>query len=434
MKKLFSAAFAVILAVPALSLPAAADTPKLPFTLEAPRNVSMTWLEGNDSDNTIEIHYSQNNSMSEWSTRMGDAHDEVVSELNGMGYDDLWINAQIDWSIDTTDDWHCNQYWETGGYDADYHQHLGDWAWIDCGYSSEIAMSEWIFRWMGNIDDPEDERWYGRHTDDADIPGWKDVLKEGQYEVVKDPDGSHAKIDLTNHTVYTRVRWLVTCRPLEGDDQYVTSDWSELAAIGKDAVKTELLKPGDVAVPKISDLRYNGDEFNSFPVIAFKLAVDETLEKQLAQVSGTQGGISLEVEGRVKGTEQWISLQGDWIVKAGEMTCALQNLAEHETKVEKDTPIELRARYCVSQPEQDDFYTDYSEPLVFGAEEMAVGTENTGTAEVSDAKTTAASANTEQKPEKKSLWWLWLLLLLLVVIAVCVYIFIIKKKNQKKEG
>ena len=50
MKKLFSAAFAVILAVPALSLPAAADTPKLPFTLEAPRNVSMTWLEGNDSD------------------------------------------------------------------------------------------------------------------------------------------------------------------------------------------------------------------------------------------------------------------------------------------------------------------------------------------------------------------------------------------------
>ena len=434
MKKLFSALCAAALAIPALTVPSAADTPQLPFTLEAPRNVAMVWLEGNDSENTIEIHYSQNNSMSEWATRMGDPneHDTVVSELNGMGYDDLWITAQIDWSIDTTDDWHVNQYWETDGYDADYRQHLGDWAWINCSYSAEIVNSEWIFRGMGNIEDPEDQCWYGRHTEDENIPGWKDVLKEGQYEIIKDGDESHAKIDLTKHTIYTRVRWLVTCRPLEGDDKHVTSDWSEPAAIGKDAVKAELLKPGDIAAPKISDLRYNGDEFNGFPVIAFKLAVDETLEKQLTQISGSRGGVSLEVEGRVMGSGEWVSLQGDWIVKAGEMTCALQNLAEQEKKIEKDTPIELRAKYRVSQPEQDDFETEYSEILVFGSEEMTVGTQDVSSDEISEAETTTTTAKAEQKAEKKSLWWLWLLLLLIVIIIVVVVILLLKKKKEKK--
>ena len=433
MKKLISAAFAVILAIPAFSVPSAADTPQLPFTLEAPRNVSMLWLEGNDSENTIEIHYSQNNSMSEWSTRKESEHDTVMSELNKMGYDDLWITAQIDWSIDTTDDWHSNQYWETGGYDADYKQHLGDWAWTECSYSPEITNSTWIFRRMGNIGDPGNELWYGRHTEDEDIPGWKDVLKEGQYEIIKGDDESHAKIDLTKHTIYTRVRWLVTCRPLEGDDKYVTSDWSEPAAVGKGAVQAELLKPGDVAAPKISDLRYNGDEFNGFPVIAFKLAVDETLEKQLTQVSGTRGGISLEVEARVHGKEEWVGLQGDWIVKAGEMTAALQSLAEKESSVKKDTPIELRARYCCAQPEQDDFYSGYSEVLVFGAKDMQVETGAAVTENTAISQTTTLTAAAAAKKKKKSLWWLWLLLILLLLIVIVIVILVVMKKKKEKK-
>ncbi|MBR6106734.1 MAG: hypothetical protein IKQ39_01870 [Oscillospiraceae bacterium] len=432
-KKLYAAACAAMLAIPAMSFPASADTPELPFTLEAPRNVSMVWLDGNDSANTIEIHYSQNNPMSNWSTRKAnpDEYDTVVAELNDMGYDDLWITAQIDWSIDTADDWHVNQYWETGGYDADYKQHLGDWAYTECSYSPEIANSEWIFRGMGNIDDPEDWAWHGSHTDSEDIPGWKDVLKEGQYKVVKGDDESYAVIDLTEHTIYARVRWLVTCRPLEGDDLYVTSEWSEPAAIGKDAVQTEALKPGDVAAPVISDLVYTDEEFNDYPVIAFRLAVDDTLEKQLAQVSGTQGTLWMEVEARKQGSDEWVGLQGDWMIKAGDMEIGLQNLAEAEGSIEKDTPIELRARYWISQADQEDFYTDYSEVLVFGAEAMVVATQAPA-AEESVPETSVTPY--QEAPPTSGAWWIILLILLILLILAIIIVIILKKKKKDKKS
>ena len=372
MKKLIALASAAVIAVSALPLSAAAEETKLPFELSAPKNVSMVWLEGNDSENTIEIHYAQSNEMSAWSSRKGAEHKKVMRELNEMGYDDVWVEAQIDWSIDTQDDWKVNEYWLTGGYDSEYHQHLGDWAYIDFNCSDEITMDGWIFRWMGNIEDPEDSFWYGVHNDDEDIPGWKDVLKEGQYDIIKGEDASHAKIDLTKHTIYTRVRWLVTVRPLEGDDIHIPSEWSEIAAIGKDAEKIEPLKKGDIAAPVISDLRYTKDEFNGYPVIAFKLAVDDKLAAQVAQVSGTRGGISLEVEARVHGTTEWVGLQGDWIVKAGEMTSALQNLGEKYKELKTGTPLELRARYCCDQPERDEFWTDYSEIIGFGWQELEV--------------------------------------------------------------
>ena len=54
-------------------------------------------------------------------------------------------------------------------------------------------MSEWIFRYMGNADDPEDSRWYGRHQDSDDYNGWKDVLREDQYELVDTGDEKNAK-------------------------------------------------------------------------------------------------------------------------------------------------------------------------------------------------------------------------------------------------
>ena len=185
----------------------------------------MQYLDGRDSDNTIEIHYSQNNSMSEWTKRRETDFDAVMKEIGDLGYSDMWIQTQIDWSIDSQDDWHVNDYWLTDGYDKDYHMRLGDWAYISQSYSSETAMSEWIFRSMGNIDDKEDGVWYGRHSDSEDYDGWKDVLKEDQYDVVKGDGESHAKIDLTKHTIYTRVRWLVIARTEEKDIP-VVSDWS----------------------------------------------------------------------------------------------------------------------------------------------------------------------------------------------------------------
>lgn len=380
----------------------------------------MVWLEGNDSENTIEIHYSQNNFMSSWSSRIESEFEKIKEELAADGYDNLWIKTQIDWSIDSQDDWKVNDYWLTEGYDKDFRQHLGDWAYIAQSYSAETAMSEWIFRNMGNIDDPEDRVWYGSHEGGDDYSGWKDVLKEDQYDIIKGEDESRAKIDLDKHTIYARVRWLVTVRPLEGDD----------------------------AAPVISDLRYNGEEFNGYPVVAFKLAVDETLAKQVAQVSGTQGGISLEVEAKVQGSDEWVGLQGDWIVKAGEMTSALLQLAEKEKDVKEGTPIELRARYCCAQPEIDDFFSPWSETITFGSQEMTVTTATVTEAPVTETTvtTTTAAPAPKEKEEEDKCWlcgfcpcplglciFIWIAIIIVVGIVILLIAIKKKKDGNKKE-
>lgn len=421
-----------------------ADGKKFPFELTAPENVSIIYLDGDDSLNTFEIHYSQNNSMSEWSTRKAEpeTYGTVVAELNEMGYDDLWIETQIDWSIDSQDDWKCNEYWITDGYDENFVQHLGEWAYTSQSYSPEISMSEWLFRYMGNADDPEDSRWYGRHQDSDDYNGWKDVLREDQYELVDTGDEKNAKIDLEGHTIYTRVRWLVTCRPLEGEDIKVTSDWSEIAAVGKDAETFEPLKNGDIAPPVISDLRYMEQDFNGFPVISIKLDVIPELAKQISQVKGTKGDVRLCVEARVQGTENWIELQGDSWIKSGELTYALQNIAEAEKKVEKDTPIELRARYLCMQEDQEDFYSDYSNILTFGSLDMEVTT-----AEVVDTvgaidTTTAAVTTTEKKkcgvcgfcPRPLGICLFILIAIILVIIGGIIAAVLIMKKKNKDEA
>ena len=244
----------------------------------------------------------------------------------------------------------------------------------------------------------------------------------------------------------------MTLRPLDGNDRYVTSDWSDVAAIGKDAVKAEPLKQGDIAAPVISDLKYTDEDFNGFPVIAFKLDVDDKLAAQAAQVSGTQGGISLEVEARVAGTEEWISLQGDWIIKAGDMTAALQALAEKEQSVKKDTPIELRARYRCSQAGvEEDIFSDYSQIITFGSQDMEVTTQKVEESSIPDDESKAETTTTKkektkdkEKDDKCSLCgfcpqplglciFIWIAIIVVIVIIIVV-IVLKKKKNKDNES
>ena len=452
MKKLISAAMGVMTLACALSMPAnAVPEQKLPFDLTAPENVTMTDLNGVDSENTIEIHYSQNNSMSNWSKRKDDDYETVMKELNDMGYDDLWIQTQIDWSIDSQDDWHVNDYWLTEGYDENYTQHLGDWAYISQSYSHETTMEEWIFRGMGNIEDKEDTFWYGRHVDGDDYNGWKDVLKEDQYEVVKGDGESHAKIDLTKHTIYARVRYIAVIRPISDDNAknvVIPSDWSEVASVGKDSEKSEPVKAGDLAAPVISDLKYTDKDFNGFPVISIKLSVDEILSKQLTQVNGTQGGISLIVEAKLQNKENWVELQGDWRITAGDMEIDLQNLAEAEGKIEKDTPIELRAKYVCSQPDVEEINSDWSEILTFGSQDMEVKKEDTveSAAEQSESSLTdSAVQKTAEKEDKCPICgfcpqplglciFIWIAIVVVIIVIVAVIIIARKKKSEKKSS
>ena len=438
LKKGFSILAAAVLAFPLFQVTAfAAPETKLPFTLTAPEHVAITYLDGADSLNTCKVAWSQNASMSEWASRLADpaTHNTVVKEIEAMGYEDVFYTAQMDWSIDSTEDWHYNKYWDSDGCDSENVQHLGDWAYTSFLQGNDISMDAWVFRDMGNIADPNDSVWYGSHHDSDDYLGWKDVLKEGQYTIVKtDESEQHAKIDLTNHTINVRMRWLVTVRkagePAEGQTNEIRigSDWSQIASVGKDAKPVASVKKGDIAAPVIRDLHYVTEEFNGHPQVAFYLDVPDATTNALINAQATGGGIFLRTEARVPNGE-WVELQGDWTLKTGEMVIALQNLAEKEKTVAKDTPIELRCRYDYNPGNEGEFSTDYSNVLSIAAAAMQVTTGTAPAESTVSAANTASAAHQTPTPQK-SMSWLWILLIVLAVIVLLIIIFLVVRNNK----
>ena len=212
---------------------------KLPFEPSKPTGVSISANNEKNAFDSCEVRYSQNDSMSAWMTRDADPdeHDNVVKEVNKMGYDAVWITAQVDWSLDSTDDWKCNAgnavYWPSEGIGDDNIQHLGWWAYVSTLHYPTVANNTTIFQGSPQTNNPDDWAWTGRHVDGDDYSGWKDVLKKDQYTIKDNGEGEkYAVIDLTKHTLYVRVRYKVTARPLEGQDINIVSDWSETAAVG----------------------------------------------------------------------------------------------------------------------------------------------------------------------------------------------------------
>ncbi len=398
-KRAMLAAAAGIMAFTAIPDKALAETDykgfKLPFELTAPENVAVSWMEGNDSENTCTMSYSMNDSMNEWMVKMADpnSHDEMCEKLvNEYKMSDLWVEYQVDWAIDDPENgWHYNEYWDNKGLDKDYHSHVGEWDYIDLGIGSTDKVNDvWLFRGRAiNIDPDDDEEvkksenewWFGNEF----IPGLKNQLKEDQYTLVENEDKTeqYVKIDFARHTVYVRARYVATVRTDDADDVFIFSDWSNIASCGKDEEKYEPLTKDTLKAPDISDIAYYKDDFNGWPQITCKLVVPEDLTTALTKMQAVGGYMSIEWEARVP-DGKWVGLQGDWTLKTGDLIIALQNLGEalsegtdSETKtvLEKGSPVELRARYFCKQYEKlngeelEDLYSDYT-VLTFGTEEL----------------------------------------------------------------
>ncbi len=88
----------------------------LPFELEAPTNVSMTGLNGGDSETSLSIAFSMNNSMCKWLSDDADSesHNDIREKLlSENGLEDISVSAQIDWAIDDpVNGWHYTKYWD----------------------------------------------------------------------------------------------------------------------------------------------------------------------------------------------------------------------------------------------------------------------------------------------------------------------------------
>ena len=391
MKKLFSILLIGALLASCALIPVQAfvwddSNLELPFELIPARTVSMDKVEGEET--SIQFSYSMEADMIKLMQDFEDS-DEKEQILNNLGIDDMWISAQIDWALDDPTDWHHNDAWDDNkdtrywglGHIADGRLGVCDWDIMEVLLYANATNDCWITRYCGNPLDPEDTAWNGTEYEGGyRSPGMKDVLKEGQYTIKEgDPGDGYISIDYSEHTMYARMRYYVTIRHADSDendciDTFLFSDWSETAAYGKDA--PQWIPPNETTLeaPDISNLFETGEEFNDYPIVGYDLALSDKLNKDVTEVTSHGGGISIETEARVKGTKNWIRLQGDWEPKSGKMYSDILAINGYFADgcgkpVPKGTEIEFRARYFCSVSLSktgetiDEFYSPYSSIL-----------------------------------------------------------------------
>ena len=265
-----------------------ADENPLPFEPVAPKYVYAEWLEGDDSPTTTQLTYSLSNEMTAFFKQKDDAAlNETIDQFMAQyGLTDIGVTTQVDWAVDDVEDavsgWHYNEYWDCVpdfglGYDNEGRYRLGPWDGVDMwvGNCTETVNSHWVTRYVSEDDlngDPEVLR-----------PGLKDQLRPDQYEYKYDEDGAGSLwIDYTQHTVYYRMRFVIS---VSADNwlntDYYYSDWSNVAAVGKDAPASEPLTKDDLPAPVITSLRMTDKTFNNNPVVAFTLTVPEELSTRI---------------------------------------------------------------------------------------------------------------------------------------------------------
>jgi len=491
MKKIISAAVCAVTVLSCFSISVGAvndNETKLPFTLEAPTKLSLSYLEEQDSPTTMNFAYSMNDSMCKWMSECAEAtsHDATLEKLKKeQGLDDLFINLQIDWAIDDPENgWHYTKYWDGETFKND--DGKTEWAGFgkDKNYTSRCSLWDyceepveplsinqcWVLR--GNIiydidkmspdiRDGYNNEWF---TGGDQITGLKDELKDDQYTLVDTGENEkQIKIDYDKHTVYVRARFALTLDKEDGRSP-VFSEWSEYTGYGKDVEKYKPLKKEELDAPVISDLRYFPEDFNDYPQIACKLDIPADLMEKQAEIVAHGGVIRVQWEGRLPGKE-WVNLQAGEDVTAGENIIALQNLGEwivHQNDLntegqhlvlEKDSPVELRARYWCSQKtsyngeEIGEFYSDYSEILTFGSQEMSKTIEAVPSeAEVSDEDGTVSKAEPKKGEDEKAkcsvcgicpvqplgiCLFIWIAIIVVIIVIVIVVTAVKKKKNKK---
>lgn len=371
MKKIIVTLLVLSMVISIIPISASAEV-TIPFTLSAPTNVAVKWLEGGDSPTTMAFAYSMTNEMSQFLKDKEDAED-LDEFMAQYGCVDMWLNLQIDWALDDVNDevsgWHYTDYWNYNetiggfGYDDDGHFIFSAWDGVDEGLIYPNTVNDvWIMRGIAPFELEGDPDWC--------TIGIKDQLREDQYTY--DYENEALYIDFDEHTAYFRARFVLTVRTDEKDTQYY-SDWSDTTGYGKDVKKFEKITKDQLPAPVISSLRLVEEKTKDVPVVAFTLTVPEELAKMNTQVVADYGYLRVYIQARIKGTEQWIEMgNSDDEIRSGELESWLYGVLPEGETYSKDDDIELRCYYSCYQPDVDEFNSDYSEIITLGIDKTAV--------------------------------------------------------------
>ena len=417
----------------------------LPFTLTAPQNVVLTKENIGDSSTTLGMAYSMSNEINAFFVAYYESGDGAayLASRGITAYDEIFLGIQIDWALDDVNDavsgWHHNAYWDaagatgTLGTDEEGKYRYSEWEVVDCSVpnATQTVNDIWLYRFM-NIG-----QWQG----DASSVGVRDQLRPSQYTYTEHDGDLEVRIDWTEHTMYSRVRFVVTTYNDETNKtEYTFSDWSTVVAWGKDAAKDEPLTPADVPAPVITGLRLTDETFNDNPVVAFTLTVPEEIASATARAVAKNNTLRIEVEARIKGTTEWKDLHVAADLTTGEHKACLVYLAEQGKIFPAGTEVEMRARYYCAQQGQDDFYSGYSKVIGFGSDDIvyneAPAVNGGGAAQGGGdgAEGTHKCKICHICPEPLGLCiFIWLAIIAAVAIVVFVVIKVIKKAKEKKD-
>lgn len=314
-KRVLSFSLALISCLSLLLFAALAAEP-FPTTLEAPVNLAVS----ESTDKNYKYIYVTFNKSSALSAMI----DGGTATRERYGLDKIDYYVQIDWSIDSMDDWKYHTNWDVLKTHTGETSLFGEY--ISLPLEAKTTEQEAIFD-LNYKADPNHYKWKGMST----------FLKEGQYAI--DDDGEPI-IDWTKHTLYVRARFVVYYRPVGGSYQYLISDWSTVSGYGKDYKPFEI--PKSLEAPVISDLELTDRIVNGGPVVAFNLSNPKSVKDASAGAKSLTDYIIVVAEVDIGGGG-WKEVNlSDRNITDGYLYAELARVAE---TVSEDTHVKLRAKY-----------------------------------------------------------------------------------------
>ena len=305
MKKLLSVILALTMCLSVMTFTAVAA--EMPTTIEAPSSIvlSETVLNGP----CLQVTFNKGADLSKMiSYGTGTAGREQY------GVDHIAYFMQIDWSLDSQDDWKYHENWDTrskGNADAE-----GEY--VNEPLSADTTANRKILQTTYRANK------------------WLSELDEGQYSL---NENGAPVIDYKEHTVYVRARFGIAYRPTGGENSFLFSDWSPVAAYGKDSKPFEV--PTSLEAPVISDLQLT-ETFGGDPVATFHLTNPQSVKDNAVGAQSIGDSLYLHAEVSIGGGA-WTSVQlSDRDISDGQINAILTSAADVVTE---DTYVKLRVRY-----------------------------------------------------------------------------------------
>ena len=337
MKKLLSCLLAVVMCLSILPMTALAA--ELPATIEAPSNVFISDIASQGKETKLQFSL----------TKGTDLQLMLESGAKENGLDILWSYVQVDWSLDSKNDWKYQSGWDT----MEKREGNPDWEYVNkYGLVAQATETKTFF----------DLPWSTRNTWAA----WSEVIPASSYTMFEASNGLlWPTIDWTQHTIYVRCRFVVQYREAGGSDKFIISDWSPVAGYGKDYKPFE--KPTSLEAPVISDLELTlqpfGDDPQGDPVVEFKLKNPDSIKEISAGAPSIGHSLRMVCEVSIGGGA-WESLQTDINVFDGTYSGSLRSA---QSEISEDTWVQCRTRYEYWGEHGEIIPSAWSNVIEFGA-------------------------------------------------------------------